>query len=149
MTFRGMSYMCKIERKMTQALYLSILQAEVMKAIIWYHFNPSCVILQHDSDPKHTTKLVKQWLSIQHFEVLTWPPQSPNLNLILCYEHVWALVKWKLNEYPTPTKGMLQLCKHVQASSHSITLEQCQKFYHSMPNCIQVVLTSKGGWTNC
>jgi hypothetical protein len=64
MTFRGMSYMCKIERKMTQALYLSILQAEVMKAIIWYHFNPSCVILQHDSDPKHTTKLVKQWISM-------------------------------------------------------------------------------------
>ena len=40
------------------------------------------------------------------FDVLTWPPQSPNLNPM---EREWALVKRKLNEYPTPTKRMLQL----------------------------------------
>ena len=69
-------------------------------------------------------------------DVLTWPPQLPNLNPM---EHVWTLVKHKLNEYPTRAKGMLQLLKRVQASFHFITHEQCQKFYHSMPNSIQVV----------
>ncbi len=77
--------------------------------------------------------------------LLSWPPQSHDLNPM---EQVWALVNRKLNEYPTPTKGMLQLWEHVQASFHSITLEQCQKFYHSMPNRIQVVLASKGGWAH-
>ena len=57
-------------------------------------------------------------------------------------EHVWALMKHKLNECPTPTKGMFQLWECVQATFHSITLEQCQKSYHSMPNRIQVVLAS-------
>ena len=54
-----------------------------------------------------------------------------------------ALVKQKTNEYPTPTKGILQLWERVQASFHFITLEQCQKLYHSMPNRIHVVLAFK------
>jgi hypothetical protein len=33
MTSHGMGYMCKIEGKMTQALYLSILRVGVMKTI--------------------------------------------------------------------------------------------------------------------
>jgi hypothetical protein len=41
MTSRGMGYMCNIQGKMTQGLYLSILQDEVMKTIEWHCFNPS------------------------------------------------------------------------------------------------------------
>jgi hypothetical protein len=81
---------------------------------------------------------------VQNFDVITWPPQSPDLMLM---EHVWALVKWKLNEYPTLARGMVQLWELVQTSFHSITCEQCQKLYHIMPNRIRVVLASKGGWT--
>ena len=40
---------------------------------------------------------------------------------------------------------MLQLWELVQASFYFITHEQCQKFYHSIPNYIQVVLALKGG----
>ena len=49
-------YMCKIEEKITQALYLSNLQYGVMGTIEWSLLNPSCVISQHDNDPKDTTK---------------------------------------------------------------------------------------------
>jgi hypothetical protein len=59
----------------------------------------------------------------------------------------WALVKQKLNQYPTPAKGMLQLWECVQASFHSITLEHHQNFYHNTPNHIEVVLASEQGWT--
>ena len=76
---------------MTQALHLSILQDGVTKTFERHHFNTSRIIFQHNHDPKHTIKLVKQCLSIQNFDALTWPPQSPNLNPM---EHVWALVKW-------------------------------------------------------
>ena len=49
MTSSVMGYMCKIEGKITQALYLSIFQDGVMKIIEWYRFNPSCVIFQYDN----------------------------------------------------------------------------------------------------
>ena len=141
----GINYMCKIEGKMDRDLYMSILQDELQDTIKRYGLNPFCVIFQHDNDPKHTAKLVKQWLLVQKFDVLIWPPQSPDLNPI---EHVWALVKRKLNQYPTPAKGMLQLWERVQVCYHSITPEQCKHFYDSMPNRIQAVLASKGGWTD-
>ena len=135
--------MCKIEGKMAQALYLSILQDGSWRQL---NVNVSTFLMSYFSyDPKYTAKLVKQWLSMNFFDVLTWPPQARGLNPM---EHEWALMNRKLNEYPTPTKGMLWLWECVQASFHSITLEQCQKFYHSMPNRIQVVLASKEGWTN-
>ena len=36
-------------------------------------------MFQHDNDPKYIAKLVKQWLSMRNFDVLTWPPQSLDL----------------------------------------------------------------------
>ena len=93
-------YICKIEGKMTQGLYISILQDGVIKTIKWYRFNPSRVVSHYDNDLKHTTKLVKKWLSMQMFYILAWPTQSSDLNPL---EHVWRLVKGILNEHPTPT----------------------------------------------
>ena len=69
MTSHGTGYMCKIEEKMTQVLYLSILQDGVTKTIEWYCFNLSHVIFQHDNDPKNIAILVKG-SSMQNFEVL-------------------------------------------------------------------------------
>ncbi|EIE86061.1 hypothetical protein RO3G_10772 [Rhizopus delemar RA 99-880] len=40
------------------------------------------VIFQHDNDPKHTTKLVKEYLKEQSYNILEWPAQSPDLNPI-------------------------------------------------------------------
>jgi hypothetical protein len=56
MTSCGMHYMCKIEGKMTQTMYISILQDGFMKTIEWYRFKPSCIIFQHYNDLKYTTK---------------------------------------------------------------------------------------------
>ena len=67
MTSCGISYMCKIEGKMKQDLYLSILKDEPMDTIKLHHFNLVDVIFQHDNDLKHTAKLVKHWLSMQDF----------------------------------------------------------------------------------
>ena len=55
MTSSGMGYMCKIEGKMTQARYLSMLQDGVMETIERCRFNPS-----RGNHPKHTAKLDKQ-----------------------------------------------------------------------------------------
>lgn len=44
----------------------------------------------------HTARIVQDWLHEQEFEVLEWPPYSPDLNPI---EHVWARLKELVNEH--------------------------------------------------
>ena len=69
-------------------------------------------------------------------------PHPPDLNPM---EHVWAHVKWKLNEYLIASKRMPQLWEHVQASFHTITLEQCQKFIRACPIVFKLFLLLKEG----
>jgi transposase len=144
MTWYGTGYMCKIEGRMDQHLYKSILEDELMKTIEYYQLDPSRCIFQQDNDPKHRSKSVQQWITDQSFEVLEWPPQSPDLNPI---EHLWSHLKRQLNTYESVPKGMLELWERVECEWNKIDPEVCMNLIKTMPRRIDAVLQAKGRWT--
>jgi transposase len=145
MTSEGVGFLCRIADTMDQHLYKSILEDELLRTIEWYSMDTDKVIFQHDNDPKHKARSVQEWLSSQPFEVLEWPSQSPDLNPI---EHLWAIVKRRLNEYERAPTGMTELWERVEEEWNKIDQETCLRLISSIPRRIQAVLKAKGRWTD-
>ena len=122
---------------MDQHQYKSILE-NVMEPYSFENM-PVHYIFQHDNDPKHTSRLVKCWISDQNIDVLDWPPQSPDLNPI---ENLWAIVKRDLKDKnPRNNDELFQL---VQQSWENISLQTCQRLIQSLPKRLANVVKNKG-----
>jgi transposase len=143
-TYEGTGYLTKIEGNMDKNLYLKILEDELEQSIGYYELDRSKLIFQQDNDPKHKSILAQKHLSEQEYEVIDWPSQSPDLNPI---EHIWALVKRRLNKYDRAPKGMLELWERIEHVWNEITKEDCQRVIDSMPTRFQAVIKAKGRWT--
>lgn len=144
MMWEGVGNACKIDGRMDAELYVSILDDDLLETLEDYDKDVSDIIFQQDNDPKHTSKLAKNWFKTQKMKVLKWPAQSPDLNPI---EHLWVHVKRRLAEYEEPPKGVNDLWTRVEDVWAAIPAEVCQRLVETMPRRIKAVIDAKGGYT--
>jgi hypothetical protein len=144
MTAKGVGYAARIDGRMDAELYRSILDDELLETIDYYGFGKDDIIFQQDNDPKHTSRIARQWFEDNGIAVLDWPPQSPDLNVI---EHLWFHLKQQLATYDEEPNGMTELWERVEHQWEKIPVETCMKLIESMPSRISAVLKAKGGYT--
>uniref|UniRef100_A0AAZ3SBX6 Tc1-like transposase DDE domain-containing protein n=1 Tax=Oncorhynchus tshawytscha TaxID=74940 RepID=A0AAZ3SBX6_ONCTS len=99
-------------------------------------------VSQMDNDPKHTSKVVANWLKDNKVKVLEWPSQSPDPNPI---ENVWAELKKRVQaRRPTNLTQLHQLCQEEWAEVHPM---YCRKLMEGYPKRLTQVKPLKGNAT--
>jgi len=124
--------------------YLDILQTHLRELVDKCAYKESDITFQQDGDPKHTSKIVKEWIAKQHFKLMEWLAQSPDLNPI---ENLWSIVKRRLGLYESVPSNQHELWQRVHQEWRAIPKEIIQNLVESIPDRINSVIKNKGLWT--
>ncbi|KAI3357464.1 hypothetical protein L3Q82_015503 [Scortum barcoo] len=99
--------------------------------------------LQHDNDPKHTSKSTKDWLKTKKWRVLEWPSQSPDLNPI---EMLWGDLKRAVHaRNPSNISQLKEFCIEEWSKLSS---DRCQRLVDGYKKRLTEVISAKGGNTS-
>lgn len=141
MSASGVGKLVFIDGKMDQYVYKNILEENLLASARKLNIEADW-IFQHDNDPKHTARSVKNWLAANVDSVLEWPPQSPDLNPI---EHLWEVLDKKIRK--TTISNIAELKTVIQNEWNKISADETSKLVNSMPKRLQAVRKAKGNPT--
>ncbi len=100
-------------------------------------------IFQSDNDPKHTSRLAKNWFTENEVEQIEWPPQSPDLNII---ESLWDELDRSIPQ--SDRKSIACFKKALFKSWEEIGQEVIDRLIRSIPKRLEEVIKANGGNTN-
>ena len=147
----GVGILRKIIGTMDQHQYHTILTQEVIPEIKRLTQKDVADVIwtfQHDNDPKHTAKKNKRYLENKekegknHFKVLPWPSQSPDLNPI---EHIWKKVKDSLRDRDDRPSNLAELFEFVKQEWEKVPKDYLRVLVESLPKRIEAVIKNHGG----
>lgn len=93
----------------------------------------------HDNDPKHNSKIAKEFLANKGVNVLPFPPYSPDLNPI---ENLWSILNRRAGNRRSTTA--LDLFRVLGDKWNAIEVDILHNLVDSMPRRISAVLKNKG-----
>jgi hypothetical protein len=124
--------------------YCKILTESLLGTLGDYDMDIGDIIFQQDNDPKHTANKTKAWFAEHHIEVLSWPPQSPDMSIIEpVWNHLDCLVRAR-NPLPCNIKELFAALKE---EWEKISLEFIEGLYASMPRRTCALAAAGGSYT--
>ena len=105
---KGTGELQVIHGRMNDSMYREIIEKNLQKSATSLGHGQNFV-LQHNNDPKHSTKLTKEWFENNGISTLNWASQSSDLSQI---ENLRNTLKVKVHKRnPQNIKQLEELCK--------------------------------------
>ncbi|KAK3519523.1 hypothetical protein QTP70_033853, partial [Hemibagrus guttatus] len=95
-------------------------------------FPDGCGLFQQDNAPCHKAKIIQEWFDEHNneFDVLTWPPNSPDLNPI---EHLRNVLDKQVQSMEAPSRILQDLKDLLLTSLCQIPQHTFRDLVESMP----------------
>lgn len=138
MAASGVGNLHFIEGIMDKHLYVDILRQNLKVSVEKLGLKDIFTFYQ-DNDPKHSSLIVKEWLTFNCPKLIKTPAQSPDLNVI---EHLWAKLETEIRKHNITNKENLK--KALLEEWEKITPDFTQKLVESIPNRLREVINNKG-----
>ncbi|KAE8297395.1 Transposable element Tcb1 transposase Transposable element Barney transposase [Larimichthys crocea] len=131
-----------VDVTLTPTTYLNIVTDHVhpfMETV----FPDGSGLFQQENAPYHKAKVVQEWFEEHNneFEVLTWPPNSPDLNPM---GDLWDALDKQVRSMEAPPQDLKDL---LQTSWCQIPQHTFRGLVESMPQRVSAVLAAEGGPT--
>jgi hypothetical protein len=123
---------------MTGPVYVKLLDNELRPSIAKL-FGHNNMIFQQDNDPKHTSKVARDYFEAYDYNVLEWRNQSPDLNPI---QNLWSILDQKLMHRRPNTEE--QLFDLIKTQWNNLSVDILNTLVESMPNRCQAVIDARG-----
>ena len=135
----GTGNLVKVEGHMNSSQYQQILDKNVQESVTKLKLRRG----QQDKDPKHCTKSPMEFMQKHKYNVLEWPSQSPDLNII---ENGWIDLKQAVSaQKPRNLIELEACCMEEWAKMPHARLQGLVCGYR---RCLQAIIAAKGGSIN-
>lgn len=141
MASAGVGDLVFIESTMDRYDYLNILKNHLPSSVSQLNLQMPWTF-QQDRDPKHTARIVKEWLLYNVPKQLHSPPQSPDLNPI---EHLWEELDRRIRKRNITNKDSLKTA--LLEEWRNIKEDTTRNLVFSMPRRLKAVIKAKGAVT--
>ena len=109
-------------------------------------------VIQFSIHSLYSAYIIRDWLADQQFQIMAWPPFSPDLNPI---ENLWAVLKAKIYEIHPEIRSMPDnedtlrfLTSTAQEAWSAIDTDMLNNLAVTMPHRVQQVLDNDGWYTS-
>ena len=144
-TIHGMLDLVVINGTLTAQKYVDTILSTVVEP---YSRDHPDMVYQHDGAPAHRAHLSRNYLRDNDIELLKWPAQSPDLNII---ENVWQILKEEVGDLNHIGRNQVdQLIRIIKDAWDRIRTQRpglMEDLYESIPNRLQACRRSNGAHT--
>jgi transposase len=141
----GVGILHRIYGIMDQNVYRNLLENVMMPSVDIVFGDrehpdaPQEWIFQQDNDPKHSSRLCKQFLIDNDVQTFEWPSQSPDLNPI---ENLWSILEFKTKK--RSPNNCRELFEILQQEWNQLSVDLLRHLVHSMRRRCEAVIESRG-----